>query len=40
MQKDRWLITQPNGRSYVVTDLNKVSIALMCGYMVEALPHS
>lgn len=32
-----WLIIQPNGRSYVVGDVNKVSIARNCGYAVQAI---
>lgn len=37
MEAQRWLITQRNGRSYVVTDYAKVQVALRCGYTVELI---
>lgn len=32
-----WLIIQPNGRSYVVDDVNKAHTARGCGYAVQAI---
>ncbi|EKS9914876.1 hypothetical protein LGM75_24650 [Burkholderia multivorans] len=32
-----WLVIQPNGRSYVVTDPKKALIARDCGYTVQAI---
>jgi hypothetical protein len=37
MLEGEWLITQPNGRQYVVHSSAKASIARKCGYTVEEI---